>query len=185
MSNDSAFSASGRFSTATAQSSRGGKFDSHHATLLPFAAKRTGTGAMLAALHHLDQLALEDLAAGGQRKLVEPMKYSGMSYFERPSRPRCAEQLIGRNARPMTARQTRSPSRSSATGKQATRATAGVPQRQSLDVRRIDVVAAADDEVLLAADDLEVAALVQQPRSPDMNQPSRLKLVSVAVWLSK
>ena len=52
--------------------------------------------------------------------------------------------------------------------------------------RGMDVVAAADDEVLLAADDLQVAALRRSgPRSPLMNQPPALNEFSVAAWLSK
>jgi hypothetical protein len=43
-----------------------------------------------------------------------------------------------------------------------------------LDLARVDVVAAADDQVLLAVDDEEVAVLVDPAMSPVWNQPSRI-----------
>ena len=93
------------------------------------------------------------------------MKYSGMSYFESPSRVAdaraapCRRPCRPRAAR--SARHTRSPSRASATGNAAALSTAGCLIARFSMSRGMDVVAAADDEVLLASDDLQVAALVE------------------------
>src|SRR5207248_2114521 len=47
-----------------------------------------------------------------------------------------------------------------------------VAHRQILDLRRMDVVAAADDQILLAADDLEIAVRIE-PAEIARHEPSR------------
>src|SRR6218665_2206430 len=95
-----------------------------------------------------------------------------MSNFDRPSCARCCSISCGIGARSsqMTARQTFSPSRASATPKAAAFLTAGCRCARSsmgagwvvwvgvlVDGGGMDVVAATDDQVLLAANDLQVA----------------------------
>src|SRR5687768_11362333 len=51
----------------------------------------------------------------------------------------------------------------------------GMAQRKSLDVRGIDVVPPANDEILLAADDLEVAAFVHAPEVAAQEPAARVE----------
>jgi hypothetical protein len=57
-----------------------------------------------------------------------------------------------------------------------------VLEQHLLDLARVDVVAAADDEVLLAVDDEEVAVLVHVGQVAEWNQPP-LKASAVASGL--
>ena len=56
----------------------------------------------------------------------------------------------------------------------------GVLVEHLLDLARVDVQPAADDQVLLAVDDEEVAVLVHVPMSPEENQPSASIAAAVA-----
>ena len=62
---------------------------------------------------------------------------------------------------------------------------ARVLQREVFDVRGMDVVAAADDEVFLAADDLQIAVRVEAPEVAAHEPAAALNEFSVAAWLSK
>src|SRR5262245_10162558 len=115
---------------------------------------------------------------------------SGMSYRDKPDASRCSRSAPGSTCmspRVTTARQTRSPSRVSLTGNAAALLDRSVPLRQRFDVCRMDIAATADDQVLLAAGDMEIARLVDpaeiaghKPSLRVKRRLSRLLVVEIA-----
>src|SRR5262245_30389406 len=156
MATESALSASGRLSLSTAQSSRGISSTDIRRPL-SWLGSTDGLGQKLPAPYHFDQLTLENLAAGGQRQLAQADEILRHVVLGEPLAAKMLDQLLSANvARHGDADPLAQPSIGD--GKAGDPAGPWVAQGESLDLGGIDIVTAADDEVLQAALDFQVAA---------------------------
>ena len=112
-----------------------------------------------------DELALQDLAARGQRVGGHRDEILGHVVARQPGSVQMRQQFLRLGAGALVKNDRQADLFAEPAIGDGERRDAGhrrVPHRQILDPRRIDVVAAADDQILLAADDFE-AALVVEP----------------------